>query len=96
MQARTAFRLAMLENGFQPLLNDCKRSIEKGWPQRIVDAAEVSQGYKRQLAERRTQRSPEGDSPTDAGLDELIGRYGADRIMAALDRVTAPQRVAAG
>ena len=41
MQARTAFRLAMLENGFQPLLNDCKRSIEKGWPQRIVDAAEV-------------------------------------------------------
>ena len=57
--------------------------------------AEVSQDYKRQLAERRTQRSPEGDSPTDAGLDELIGRYGADRIMAALDRVTAPQRVAA-
>ena len=57
--------------------------------------AEVSQGYKRQLAERRTQRSPEGDSPTDAGLDELIGRYGADRVMAALDRVTAPQRVAA-
>jgi hypothetical protein len=41
MQARTAFRLAMLENGFHPLLNDCKRPIEKGWPQRIVDAAEV-------------------------------------------------------
>jgi hypothetical protein len=41
MHARTAFRLAMLENGFQPLLNDCKRPIEKGWPQRIVDAAEV-------------------------------------------------------
>ena len=92
--------------------------------------AELSQDYKRQLAERRTQRSPEGPlagaapaSPkpdpvadpvlakwrewqaasggsaidsSDAGLDELIGRYGADRIMAALDRVTAPQRVAAG
>ena len=32
MQARTAFRLAMLANGYQPLLNDCKRSIETGWP----------------------------------------------------------------
>src|SRR5262249_21309001 len=41
MQARTAFRLAMLRNGFQPLLNDCKRPIEKGWPRRIVDEAEV-------------------------------------------------------
>jgi hypothetical protein len=41
MQARTQFRLAMLANGFQPLLNDCKRSIEKGWPTRIVDEAEV-------------------------------------------------------
>jgi len=41
MQERTAFRLAMLKNGFQPLLNDCKRPIEKGWPRRIVDEAEV-------------------------------------------------------
>jgi hypothetical protein len=41
MQARTAFRLAMLKNGFQPLLNDCKRPIEKGWPKQFVDAAEV-------------------------------------------------------
>jgi hypothetical protein len=41
MQARTAFRLAMLANGFQPLLNDCKRSIEKGWPRKIIDEAEV-------------------------------------------------------
>jgi hypothetical protein len=40
-QARTAFRLAMLANGFQPLLNDCKRPVEKGWPKRIVDEAEV-------------------------------------------------------
>jgi hypothetical protein len=78
--------------------------------------AELSHDYKRQLAERRTQRSPEppkpepvadpvlakwrelqqqGDSSTDANLDRLIGRFGADRVMAALDRVTAPQRVAA-
>jgi hypothetical protein len=41
MQARTAFRLAMLRNGFQPLLNDCKRPIEKGWPKRTVDETEV-------------------------------------------------------
>jgi hypothetical protein len=41
MQARTAFRLAMLRNGYQPLLNDCKRPIEKGWPKRIVNEAEV-------------------------------------------------------
>src|SRR5262249_33038782 len=41
MHARTAYRLAMLANGFQPLLNDCKRSIEKGWPRKIVDEAEV-------------------------------------------------------
>jgi hypothetical protein len=41
MQARTAFRLAMLRNGFQPLLNDCKRPIEKGWPKHTVDEAEV-------------------------------------------------------
>ena len=41
MQPRTAFRLAMLANGYQPLLNDCKRSIEPGWPTRAVDEAEV-------------------------------------------------------
>jgi hypothetical protein len=41
MHARTAFRLAMLANGFAPLLNDCKRPIEKGWPRKTVDEAEV-------------------------------------------------------
>src|SRR5258707_219065 len=41
MHARTAFRLAMLQNGYQPLLNDCKKAIEPGWPTRIVDATEV-------------------------------------------------------
>ena len=39
MRDCTAFRLAMLANGFTPLLNDGKRSIEKGWPrQRVTDA----------------------------------------------------------
>jgi hypothetical protein len=41
MHARTAFRLAMLENGYWPLLNDCKRSIEPGWPIKRPDATEV-------------------------------------------------------
>jgi hypothetical protein len=41
MHERTAFRLAMLANGYQPVLNDCKRSIETGWPTKIVDEAEV-------------------------------------------------------
>jgi hypothetical protein len=41
MQQRTAFRLAMLRNGFQPLLTNCKRPVEKGWPKRAVDEAEV-------------------------------------------------------
>jgi hypothetical protein len=41
MHARTAFRLAMLRNGYQPLLNNCKRAIETGWPRKIVDEAEV-------------------------------------------------------
>jgi hypothetical protein len=41
MQARTAFRLAMLENGYWPLLNDCKQPIEKGWQKQRPDKAEV-------------------------------------------------------
>ena len=41
MRACTQFRLTMLANGYQPLLNDCKRPIEKGWPRKSVDAAEV-------------------------------------------------------
>jgi hypothetical protein len=41
MQARTAYRLAMLVNGFHPVLTDCKRAIETGWPTRTVDEAEV-------------------------------------------------------
>jgi hypothetical protein len=41
MQACTRFRLDMLANGFQPVLTDCKRAVETGWPRRIVDKAEV-------------------------------------------------------
>jgi hypothetical protein len=41
MHARTVFRLAMLENGYWPLLNNCKQPIEKGWQKQRPDRAEV-------------------------------------------------------
>ena len=41
-------------------------------------------------AARRQQREL-----TDAKLDRLVAKLGPDRVMAALDRVTAPQRAAA-
>ena len=65
--------------------------------------AALHKDYCRHLAERRAQRlAAEQEAKVqalreanDARLDQLIARYGADRIMAALDRVTAPQRQAA-
>src|SRR5215472_4387480 len=41
MRERTAFRLAMLDNGYWPLLNDCKRPIEKNWQRKRPDRTEV-------------------------------------------------------
>ena len=41
MKERTAFRLAMLRNGYWPLLDDCKKAIVKGWPKLRVDEAEI-------------------------------------------------------
>jgi hypothetical protein len=41
MQARTQFRLAMLDNGYHPVLNDCKRAIIDNWQKRRPDRAEV-------------------------------------------------------
>jgi hypothetical protein len=41
MQPRTAFRLAMLDNGYWPLLNDCKQPIETNWQKRRPDRTEV-------------------------------------------------------
>jgi hypothetical protein len=41
MQTRTQYRLAMLENGYVPLLNDCKRCTLPSWPRMTIDAAEV-------------------------------------------------------
>jgi hypothetical protein len=41
MQARTIFRLAMWDNGYWPLLNNCKRPIEKDWQRKRPDRAEV-------------------------------------------------------
>jgi hypothetical protein len=41
MQERTAFRLAMWKNGYWPLLNDCKKAIERAWPKLRPDEAEI-------------------------------------------------------
>jgi hypothetical protein len=82
MQERTAFRLAMLANGFQPLLNDCKRSIETGWPTRTVDEAEV-RSWDRSIL-RSTGMKIDGDLAVidvdvkDTGLvDALAGAFNA-------------------
>jgi hypothetical protein len=49
--ARTQeFRLGMLSNGYWPLLNDCKKSIEKGWPKKRPDEAEVRSWSRSMLA----------------------------------------------
>jgi hypothetical protein len=78
MQERTAFRLAMLANGYQPLLNDCKKAIETGWPTRAVDEAEVRSWDRSALAS--TGLKLDGDLAVidvdvkDAGLvDALAG-----------------------
>jgi hypothetical protein len=83
MEERTAFRLAMLANGFQPLLNDCKRPIEKGWPRRIVDEAEVRSWDRSALAS--TGLRLDGDLAVidvdvqDAGLVEALAGALDDR-----------------
>ena len=74
MQERTAFRLAMLRNGFQPLLNDCKRPIEKGWPTKIVDEAEVLSWDRSALAS--TGLKLDGDL---AVIDVDVSRRGSRR-----------------
>jgi hypothetical protein len=48
MQEHTRFRLAMLQNGFRPTLNDCKRAVEKGWPTKRISENEVL-GWDRSL-----------------------------------------------
>jgi hypothetical protein len=76
MQECTAFRLAMLRNGYRPLLNDCKKAIETGWPRRIVDEAEVLSWDRSALAS--TGLKLDGDlavidvDVADAGLVEVL------------------------
>jgi hypothetical protein len=83
MHARTAFRLAMLANGFQPLLNDCKKAIEKGWPTRIVNQAEVLSWDRSALAS--TGLKLDGDlavidvDVADAALVEALANAFDDR-----------------
>jgi hypothetical protein len=76
MQECTAFRLAMLKNGYWPLLNACKRSIEKGWPRKKPDEAEVL-SWDRSIL-RSTGMKIDGDFAVidadipDAGLVEAL------------------------
>src|SRR5262245_60496473 len=42
MQERTIFRLAMHDNGYWPVLNDCKRAKLSGWQKRRPDRDEIS------------------------------------------------------
>jgi hypothetical protein len=60
-----------------------------------VTLAELYRAYRHRLAERRAQRPFEWKSPADENIDRLIAKFGADRVMAALDRATQPERAAA-
>jgi hypothetical protein len=84
MQARTLFRLAMLKNGYWPLLNDCKQSIETGWPRKKPGEAEVL-SWDRSI-HRSTGMKIDGDLAVfdadirekaliDALIDALDARY---------------------
>jgi hypothetical protein len=41
MNERTIFRLAMWDNGYWPVLNDCKQAKLSGWQKKRPDRAEV-------------------------------------------------------
>jgi len=41
MKPQTAFRLAMLANGYWPLLNNCKRSIGQKWQEKAPTEADI-------------------------------------------------------
>jgi hypothetical protein len=41
MNERTIFRLAMWDNGYWPVLNDCKRATLSGWPKQRPDRDEI-------------------------------------------------------
>ena len=63
MHERTAFRLAMLANGYWPLLNECKKAIEPGWPKRRPDEAEILSWDRSALLSTGSEarRRPRGD-----------------------------------
>jgi hypothetical protein len=41
MKERTIFRLAMWDNGYWPVLNDCKRAKLSGWQKQRPDRDEI-------------------------------------------------------
>jgi hypothetical protein len=85
-QAAGAFCVNAAYLGLARQLNDDDRlKLARG----ELKLSALWRNYRQRLAESRACEA------ADARLDRLIARYGADRIMAALDRVTAPQRIAA-
>ena len=78
MQERTSFRLAMLANGYWPVLTDCKQPIEKGWPKHRPDEAEIMSWDRSALLS--TGMKLDGDLAVidadvrDAGLVDTLAR----------------------
>jgi hypothetical protein len=84
MHERTAFRLAMLKNGYWPLLNNCKEAVEDGWQKRRPTEAEILEWDRSFL--RSTGMKIDGDLAVidsdirdkaliDALIDALDERY---------------------
>jgi hypothetical protein len=91
MRERTAYRLAMWRNGYWPLLNDCKKAIETGWPTRRVDEAEVRSWDRSALAS--TGLKLDGDlAVIDVDVSEAVL---VDALAGALDK-TFPELRARG
>jgi len=44
MQEHTRYRLNVLDNGYWPLLNNCKRPIGKDWQRKRPDRAKCCHG----------------------------------------------------
>jgi hypothetical protein len=79
-------------NVARQLSDDDRLKLDRG----ELKLSHLYKDYRQRLAERRAQRlAAEREAKVQTKLDRFIARYGADRIMAALDRVTAPQRQAA-
>jgi hypothetical protein len=82
MQERTAFRLAMLKNGYWPVLSDCKRAIMTGWQKKRPSRDEVLSWDR--SSHRSTGMKIDGDlAVIDADIREVAL---VDALAGALDK----------